>query len=116
MEYNHKNYNSEKRHKALSLAGAVVGGTVGVALPAYAGWELGDYIQNAEHLSQLMGLGIKTLTTGGLTAVVANRTIPLGVLGGMVVAGITSIVTDIGGELALGTAHQIKESFVSRVS
>ena len=116
MEYNYRDYNAEKRTKTLSLVGAVLGGVAGVALPFYAGWEMGNYIQNAENLSYLMGFGIKTLTASGLTAMVANRTIPLGVVGGMVVAGITDITTSIGGELVQGTAHQIKESLVKRVS
>ena len=64
--------------------GAVIGGIIGVALPAYIGWEIGEYVQRHSELTKLMSTTIKITSSTAITGLTYNLTVPLGVFAGIV--------------------------------
>ena len=95
----------------------IAGGITGIALPFYIGWEIGDYVQNALEFGHIAGVGTKTLGAVGLTtATVRKKSISLGVIGGIVMSGITDITTSIGGKLAHNTTRKIRKSLINKIS
>ncbi len=69
------------------VGGSILGGVAGVVLPAYLGWEIGDFIKNYRELGDITGYAVKSIGAIGLPILVAQYSIPYGVTCGSAVGG-----------------------------
>jgi hypothetical protein len=94
-----RGYNTRRGMTLFGCSGAIVGGLVGVALPAYIGWELTDYIvDNAVKFGPVLNFATNVIGAVGLTAMVVGKTVPagiaIGVGTGFGIGAFTSIVKE----------------------
>jgi hypothetical protein len=92
----YRNYNAFSAGTILSLGGGAIGGLVGVGLPLYLGWEIGDYVKETFEMGTFIGTTTKVIGAVGLTSVVGSFTFPLCMIGG---AGAGAIIGGITGKM-----------------
>ena len=101
-----ENYDPYIGGTALVVAGTVVGGIAGVALPLYIGWEIGDYVKNVLEFGAILGTTTKAIGAIGLTSLVVKKTFPIGIIGGATTGAVIGV--------AIGKAKESLEKLVSK--
>jgi len=102
----YRKYDTDTGAEILALGGGIIGSVAGVVLPAYIGWEIGDYIQEAIKFGPIIGTATKTVGAVGLTSMLGGITIPVGFVCGIVTGGTIGAVT--------GAAKEKLEDLISK--